>query len=85
MHKSTLANADVRAEMKCAGVTLWQIADALNVCEMTVTRRFRREMNEPAKREVFELIAKISSSTSKIKEGQADVGNGDSGNELPQG
>jgi hypothetical protein len=60
MSKVKLANFDIRAEMKSTGVTLWQIADALRVCEMTVTRKFRREMDSSAKAEMLALIAKIA-------------------------
>jgi hypothetical protein len=45
--------------MKSAGVTLWQIADALRVCEMTVTRKFRREMDSAGKAEMLALITQI--------------------------
>ena len=60
MKNVNLANADIRIEMKKAGVKLWQIADALEVCEMTVTRKLRREMNCEEKAEIFALIAKIT-------------------------
>ena len=66
MSNSKLANADVRSEMKRAGVALWQIADALDVCEMTMTRKLRREMDEPAKREIYALIANLSAKQGEV-------------------
>ena len=60
MKKTKLANFDIRARMKSTGVTLWQIADALEVCEMTVTRKLRREMDSVDKAEMLELIAQIT-------------------------
>jgi IS30 family transposase len=60
MSIAKLANSDVRGEMKTARVTLWQIADTLNVCEMTVTRKFRREMSSEEKSEMLTLIKQIA-------------------------
>jgi IS30 family transposase len=60
MSNAKLANSDVRSEMKAAGVTLWQIADSLKVCEMTITRKFRREKNEAEKDEMLTIIKQIA-------------------------
>jgi lambda repressor-like predicted transcriptional regulator len=56
----TLANADIRAEMKEKGVTLWEMAEALNIHNNTLSHKFRREMNEAEKGEAIALIAKIA-------------------------
>jgi hypothetical protein len=60
MCKAKLANSDVREALKTSGVKLWQIADTLQVCEMAVTRKFRREMNSEEKGEMLILIAQIA-------------------------
>lgn len=56
-----LANADIRAAAKEAGVSLWKIADALNVSEPTVTRMLRHELSDDRKRELMTAIQTISS------------------------
>ena len=50
------ANEDLRGRMKATGVTFWQIADCLGVCEMTVSRRFRKELSEKEKIEMNDII-----------------------------
>lgn len=56
-----LANADIRAAAKEAGVSLWEIADALNVSEPTVTRMLRHELSDDRKRVLMTAIQTISS------------------------
>jgi hypothetical protein len=66
MCKAKLANSDVREALKIADVKLWQIADALQVCEMTVTRKFRREMSDEEKGEMRVLIAQIANQNKEV-------------------
>lgn len=54
------ANQDLRQEMKDKGATMWQIADAAEVCEMTVIRWFRKELPEHQKTEIRRIIAEIA-------------------------
>lgn len=56
-----LANADIRAAAKEAGVSLWEIADALNVSEPTVTRMLRHELPDDRKHELMAAIKSVSS------------------------
>jgi IS30 family transposase len=74
MGTTRLANADVRAEMKKAGVPLWQIADALRVCELTVTRKLRRELDSAGKIEILALIAQIAKQRNRGHTNDADSG-----------
>ena len=55
-----LANADIRKAAKEAGVSLWEIADALNISEPTVTRLLRRELADDRKQELLYTIASIA-------------------------
>lgn len=53
-------NADIRAEAKAKGVFLYDIAEKLGISEPTMTRRMRRELSEPQKAEMRNIIAEIS-------------------------
>jgi DNA-binding transcriptional regulator LsrR (DeoR family) len=64
MRKAKLANTDVRAEMKHAGVTQWQIADEMGVCEMTITRKLWHKMDITEKAKMFTLIERLRERTS---------------------
>lgn len=46
--------------MKSEGVTLWQLADVLGVCEMTVSRRFRKELSEKEKNEISGIVDRLA-------------------------
>ena len=48
-----LANTDIRAAAKSAGVKLWELAYHFNISEPTVTRRLRRELPQSEKRAYF--------------------------------
>lgn len=54
------ANADLRQRAKKAGVTFWRIADYMGVCEMTISRRFRKEMSEKEKAEMNGIIDSLA-------------------------
>ena len=55
-----LANADIRKAAKDAGVSLWEIADTLNISEPTVTRMLRHELSDDRKQELLRTIASIA-------------------------
>ncbi len=54
------ANMELRRKMKETGVTFWQIADKVGVCEMTINRRFRKELTEREKAEMNGIIDNIA-------------------------
>ncbi|MCH5192586.1 MAG: hypothetical protein J1F11_01400 [Oscillospiraceae bacterium] len=54
------ANSDLRRKAKESGVTFWQIADYMGVCEMTISRRFRRELSEKEKTEMNGIIDSLA-------------------------
>lgn len=49
-------NKELREKMRASGVTFWQIADVLGVSEMTVSRRFRKELLEQDKEKYRKII-----------------------------
>lgn len=53
-------NEELRRKMKETGVTFWQIADVIGVCEMTISRRFRKELSENEKSEMNSIIDKLA-------------------------
>ena len=54
------ANNDIRAELKAANLTLWQIGIMLGVNEVTMCRRLRLELSESEKAEIRDVMKKIS-------------------------
>lgn len=54
------ANKELRQKMKEYSVTFWQIADKIGVCEMTVSRRFRKELTEQEKLKMSSTIDEIA-------------------------
>ena len=55
----SIANQDLRHEMKQNSIPMWVLANKLNVCEMTISRWFRLEMQEERKSEICHAIAEI--------------------------
>lgn len=55
-------NQEIRRKAKEKGVYLWQIAEKLGVCDMTLTRKLRHELPENEKTEILDIIESISAS-----------------------
>lgn len=55
-------NQEIRRKAKEKGVYLWQIAEKLGVCDMTLTRKLRHELPENEKTEILNIIESISAS-----------------------
>lgn len=55
-----LANTDIRAAAKSAGVKLWELAYHFNISEPTATRRLRRELPQSEKERIFTAIEEIA-------------------------
>lgn len=53
-------NNDIRTRAKAKGVYLWEIANKLHVCEMTMTRKLRKELPDPEKQRIFAIIEEIA-------------------------
>lgn len=53
-------NNDIRAKAKAKRVYLWEIANKLRICEMTMTRKLRKELSDTEKQEIFAIIDEIA-------------------------
>lgn len=51
-----VANADIRAEIKKAGVCFWQVADGMGVNDSTFSRWLRKEMSIDKKEQILRVI-----------------------------
>lgn len=51
-----MANEELKRDLRKAGITLWQVADMLEVSESTMTRKMRHEL---PKEEYEKIIAMI--------------------------
>lgn len=54
-----MKNIDLRTECKQANVFLWQIAEAMGICDMTLSRKLRKELPQDQKDKIKTLIAEI--------------------------
>lgn len=55
-----MANQDIKSEAKKAGVKLWQIAEAIGISDVTLSRRLRHEFKLAEKERVRAAIAELS-------------------------
>ncbi len=53
------ANRDIRTELKENGLSIWQVAAALDVTEGTVVRWLRIELSETEKTRIQDAIKKL--------------------------
>jgi hypothetical protein len=70
----SVTNIELRLEARRNDIPLWKVAKFLNIGENTLYRWLRSELNDETRGNILRAI-------SKIKEGQADVADGDSGSE----
>ena len=70
------ANADIRAEARNAGVSLWRIAERLGCNDGNFSRKLRRELPDSEKahvREIIESLAQKSKEASYGDDGKVGV------------
>ena len=53
-------NNEIRDSAKKNNVKLWQLADAMNVSEATMTRLLRRELPDAENRRILAIIRNLS-------------------------
>lgn len=53
------ANMDIRLKAKNNKISLWQIADTLNISEWTLIRRLRKELSAEEKERIFDIIERL--------------------------
>lgn len=56
-----MCNQEIRKTAKEKNVYLWMIAEKMNVCEMTLTRKLRHELPEAEKTKILAIIDEIHS------------------------
>lgn len=50
------ANGEIRRLMRSNGITLWMLADALNIHEQTLVRWFRHELPTAKKQKILNIL-----------------------------
>ena len=53
-------NKEIRQRAKESGIYLWEIAEELGISAQTFSNLLRHELSERDKREIFQIIAKLS-------------------------
>lgn len=61
-----MANLDIRKAASVAGVKLWEIAERYGVSDSNFSRKLRRELPEPEKQKIFEIIEQIHSEKAAV-------------------
>ena len=51
-----MKNIEIRVQAKEKGVFLWEIASAMGVSDMTITRKLRKELSTAEKEKLLEVI-----------------------------
>lgn len=59
-----MENLAIRRKLKETKVMQWQVADALNISEMTLVRKLRYELPEVEKQKIFEIIEELAKKNS---------------------
>lgn len=49
-------NQEIRNELKDKGMKQWQLAEALEISEFTLTRWFRKEISDSRKKKILDVI-----------------------------
>ena len=60
MKKMIKANQDIRTQAKENKLPLWRIADALNICEVTIVKKLRHELLPEEKAKIRKIIKGLS-------------------------
>ncbi len=55
-----MRNLDIRAEVKAAGIKLWQIAEQLGMSDSSFSRCLRHELPDLKKAEIRKIIQDLS-------------------------
>lgn len=55
-----MTNVDLRFKAKSAGIALWEIAEELGVTEVTICRRFRKELTPEQKKVYLDAMKSIA-------------------------
>ena len=53
------ANQDIRNAVKDNGFRLWELAEALDICDGNLSRKLRRELPSEQKKHILSMIEKM--------------------------
>ncbi len=56
-----MANDEIKAYAKQAGVRLWEVAERLNITDVSFSKKLRYELDQDMKCRIVKLIDKIAS------------------------
>ena len=56
----SLANQDIKNEIRGAGLYLWQIADKLGITDSYFSRKLRKEFTNEEKEKIRAIIAELA-------------------------
>jgi len=54
-----MKNIEIRVRAKERGVFLWEIASAMGVSDMTITRHLRKELSQDEKEKIIAIIDRL--------------------------
>ncbi len=55
-----MANEDIKAYAKQAGVRLWEIAERLNITDVTLSKKLRYELDNDFKGRILQVIDHVA-------------------------
>lgn len=55
-----MANSEIKEMMRQYGVRQWEVAEGMKVSEFTLCRKMRHELKQKEKKQVEDIILKIS-------------------------
>lgn len=55
-----MENLEIRRKLKEAGLYHWQLAEKMEVSEMTLVRKLRRELEEEEQKRIIAIIEEIA-------------------------
>lgn len=55
-----MCNQDIRNAAKSSGVKLWQVADAIGICDTSFSKKLRKEIPQEEKSRILLLIQQLA-------------------------
>lgn len=62
-----MRNIEIRVRAKERGVFLWEIASAMGVSDMTITRKLRKELSTAEKEKLLEVIDYLAQAKREVE------------------
>lgn len=55
-----MCNQEIRESAKCAGIRLWQVAEAYGINDGNFSRKLRRDLPEDEKKKILAIIDRLA-------------------------